>query len=204
MKNTLYSKVISNSLYILLGVFMAFFTNMFEFVLVYFIGGFLLISGIIEIITFFIKRQETVTIGHELIIGGIKAVIGTFCIVMTNDAIGIVSIIFGLYLIVISFLPLLFNIMVSSNGGKIDLWNLGLHIFTMLTGICLLFYNETMPTLLSICGILIIARGIFGIVVSVISYNKKRKMMSIMKKRFNEMIKENNVIDCESEEEKSE
>lgn len=195
----LYAKIINNSLYILLGVFMTCFTNYFEFVLIYFIGGFLLVSGIIEVVMFFLKRQETFTIGFDLILGGIKAVIGTFCMTMSYEALWVVSLLFGLYLIAISFFPLVFNVMLASNGGKINLWNLGLHILTMATGICLLFYNEAMTHLLSICGILIIARGIFGIVVAVTNYNRKKKVMNIIQNEFKTMIKDNNVIDCEAE-----
>lgn len=133
-------------------------------VMCYVIGGFIIISGIVDVITYFVKGETALVIWYKLCIGTLKIVGGLILIICSDYASVIATFIIGMYLIISGLFKVLSSYFFIAVGEKKGIMDLLASIILVTTGIVLLAFDKSSIYLVFALGLSLVIKGVISII----------------------------------------
>ncbi len=200
---TFTSNLVMSVIAVLLGFTMMVWPQDAINVICYVMGGFIIINGIVDVITYFIKGDSALVIWYKLCVGTLKIVGGLVLIICSDYATIIATITIGLYLIIAGLFKVLSSYFLMATREKNGIINLLISIILVTIGIVLLSFDKSSTYLVFALGLSITIKGLISI------FELFRKNYDALKREFQNKKNQNtssknnqnnkNIIDAEAE-----
>ncbi len=174
--------IIASVIYIILGVFMVLRPSKVETALCYTFGILMTIYGAVNIISFFVNKEEKSNLLLELIFGVLSAAFGVFTLFSPASVINILFIVIGAVIIIDGIINIKRSFWLKNFGERRWYVFLIISFISVLAGILTIIFRKNLGgALVIVLGINLIFEGIAGLVIMFrISRNKKRVERNIM------------------------
>ena len=134
-------------------------------VIIYLIGAYFAIEGIVSLLKYLQTRKEPHANGFYLPFAIGQILIALFFFFFTNTVAGFLPIIIGIIIVAISSVNISQALAVRKTSGNDWLLSLGLSILTAAAGIFVIFFSYTISIALTIIiGVLLVIQGVSEIV----------------------------------------
>ncbi len=182
MKKFFKSAILSSLTLIILGILLVIFSEETIIAISYFIGGVLVLLGVVGIIDYIRKIKTNYKSELDLIYGIVTIILGVLIITNPKSIATIINYILGVIIIINSASK--FNYSLQLRNSSTSIWK-GTMIVSVLTAICgiLLIFNpfKGASTIVTIIGIIIIVYGVLDIISTIFikrNYSKLLKDVS--------------------------
>lgn len=164
IKKTGYTSILTSIILAIIGLIMFMYSETTLKIIAYAIGIFLIITGIVKIITYGIQKGGQDLFNYEIVYGIISVVFGIVIMINTQTFQGLLGIIIGIWIIYSSLMR--FALALKLKNFEIKSWfaTLVIAVLMMLCGIYILFVPDiivaTLGAILFIYAIMDIIEGI--------------------------------------------
>jgi uncharacterized membrane protein HdeD (DUF308 family) len=185
MKKFFRSSILTSLLLVILGILLVAFSDETIIAISYFIGGVLVLIGVVGIIDYVRKIKTNYKSELDLIYGIVTIILGVLIITHPKSIASIINYVLGVIIIINSASK--FNYSLQLRNSSNNIWKTTM-LVSILTGICgiVLIFNpfKTASAIISIIGIIIIVYGVLDIV-STIFIKRNYEQLTNPKKKNN-------------------
>ena len=179
MKKFFRSSILTSLTLIILGILLAIFSEETIIAISYFIGGVLVLIGVVGIIDYIRKIKTNYKSELDLIYGIVTIILGVLIITNPESIATIINYILGVIIIINSASK--FNYSLQLRNSSTSIWK-GTMIVSILTAICgvLLIFNpfKGASTIVTIIGIIIIVYGVLDIISTIFIKRNYSKLLN--------------------------
>ena len=201
MKKFFRSSILTSLLLVILGILLVAFSDETIIAISYFIGGVLVLIGVVGIIDYVRKIKTNYKSELDLIYGIVTIILGVLIITHPKSIASIINYVLGVIIIINSASKFNYSLQLRSSSNNI--WKTTM-LVSILTGICgiVLIFNpfKTASAIISIIGIIIIVYGVLDIV-STIFIKRNYEQLTNPKKK-NDKTKDATIVKEEDTEQK--
>lgn len=182
LKKFKWDSIITSVLTIILGILAVVMPSNLGDVLCYIFGAMLLIIGLTLIIKYF--AVDRLLSGYSLFFGMILVIVGIFCFASTISVQNILTILFGLFIVIDSINSLTDSVICARMQVKGWILMFILSLITAIFGIVVMF--GSFDTIMIIAGCALIIEGIRNLVITLVFSRKIRVAKNNLRKLYNE------------------
>lgn len=161
LKKSAWSAAIESLVIMLFGIFLVVWPTVTVVVIANILGAIFIVSGIYQIINYFVVKGQNDFFNNGLLIGVISLLIGIAAIVIGKDIANVFRIIIGIWMIYEALVRI--NTAIKLHATGIKVWSYILIIAIMMLAIGL-FVTFNTGALISLIGWMMILTGVVGIV----------------------------------------
>lgn len=173
IKKTGYTSIVTSVVLAILGAVMFLYSEATLTIIAYAIGIFLLVTGVLKIISYVVQKGSYDLFNYELVYGIISIVFGIVMIANTSALEGLLGIIIGIWIIYSSLMR--FGLALKLKAFEVNSWitTLILAILMMMCGIYILFVPDI---IIATLGALVFIYAVIDIIEGIVFVSKAKKI----------------------------
>lgn len=182
LKKIKWDSIVISILSVVLGILAIVMPSSLGNVLCYIFGSILIVIGMTEIVRYFMV--DRLFGGYALFLGMILTILGIFCLTSTSLVQGIITVLFGLFILIDSLNSLTDSVICARMKVKGWVLMLILSLITAVLGVVVMF--GTFDIIMIIAGCSLILEGVRNLVITLVFSKKVNTAKKEFKKLYDE------------------
>ncbi len=182
LKKLKWDSIIISILSVVLGILAIAMPNSLGDVLCYIFGSILIVIGVTEIVRYFMV--DRLFGGYSLFLGMILTIVGIFCLTSTSLVQGIITVLFGLFILIDSLNSLADSVICARMKVKGWVLMLVLSLITAVLGVVVMFGSFNIIMIIAGCSLIL--EGVRNLIVTLIFSRKVNTAKKEFKKLYDE------------------